>query len=160
MVIQIIKNTILKVTANADPGLNQTVKEFHWYLDKIELYNTSYDLALDTIPMEIGLHILVFEALNMCGNKSSAELQFELIEVNRMEKEITVVVDQPTVQAVIVMDFTGSVQVTVTDQFNKPVEGATLDLNGTPTGISTGADGKALIPNVPYGTHKVKAIKL
>ena len=41
-----------------------------------------------------------------------------------------------------------------------PVSGATIDLDGTPTGLSTGIDGNVSIPNVPYGTHTIKATKV
>lgn len=157
--MQIIKNTTLNIQAIVEPGANRTVKNYNWFLDGIDLQHNSYTLALDTTPLEIGLHVVLFKATNSCGSAGDAQLQFDLIEVNKMEKTVNIVVDQPIVLVTIVLNYTGAADVTVTNGVN-PVAGATLDVDDIPTGISTGVDGKASIPNIPYGAHTLKATKV
>lgn len=154
-------NINLKIQAIAESGrADLTILSYEWKINNIIQANNTDILMVDTSTLPIGDNTISTRTENSCGKWSDINIQIiNIIEVNNMEKIETVIVNQPTVPVAIVLPYTGAAEVTVTDGIN-PVAGATLDLDGTPTGLSTGVDGKASIPNVPYGTHTVKAIKI
>jgi hypothetical protein len=73
-----------------------------------------------------------------------------------MIKEITVTVNQPTVNVTVVMDLTGTINVTVTDPLNQPIQGATVQIVALNLTATTDATGKASLANVLYSTQTVK----
>ncbi len=73
-----------------------------------------------------------------------------------MIKEISVLVNAAVVNATVVMDYTGAINVTVNDPLNRPVEGATVEIAALSLTATTDATGKATLPNVPYSTQTVK----
>ncbi len=73
-----------------------------------------------------------------------------------MIKEISVLVDKPTVNVNVVMDLTGTINVTVIDPLNRPVEGATVQIVALNMTATTDATGKAILPDVLYSTPTVK----
>ncbi len=144
---------------NINPGASQlTIVAYEWSIDGEIVDNATDTLIIDS--KLTGAHEISLRIQNSCGSSKVYSQTINIISGDKMEKTITVVVDQPIVQAKIVLDFIGTVEVTVTDQLEKPIEGVSIDLNDTPTGLTTGADGKVSIPNIPYGTHTVKAIKI
>ena len=146
--------TVTLKAENIDPGaLNLTISKYEWSIDGVITDNTTDTLIIE----DSSIHEISLRIQNSCGSWSN--IKTINISGDNMEKTITVVVDQPVVQAKIVLDFMGTVEVTVTDQLERPIDGASIYLDDTLTGLSTGTDGKVSIPNVPYGTHTVKAIK-
>lgn len=73
-----------------------------------------------------------------------------------MEKEISILVNKPVTDVTIVMDYTGTVNVTVTDPLNQPINNATVQIVALNLTATTDATGKATLPNVPYSTQTVK----
>ncbi len=144
---------------NVNPGAPElTISKYEWGIDGIISGDNTDTLiinSLSAVPHEISLRIQ-----NSCGSWSNIYRQIiNNIIGDKMEKTITLVVDQPAVPAKIVLDFTGTVEITVTNQLDKPIEGVSINLDDTPTDLITGSDGKVSIPNVPYGTHTIKGIK-
>ncbi len=142
---------------NINPGAPElTIIKYEWSIDG-EIVDSTDTLIIDSNLT--GSHEVSLRIQNSCGSWSNKYNKIINISGETMEKTITVVVDQPAVQAKMVIDFTGNIELTVTDQLDKPVSGAAINLDDIPTSLTTGSDGKVLIPNVPYGTHTVKGIK-
>lgn len=156
--IEYIYTKQLNVKATVTSG--GPILTYDWKIDDILQPNNTDTLIIPPNTLSLGLHTIKFRGQNYCGNWSSELIEnINIIEVTQMEKTVTVVVDQPVVQVAIALDYAGTAEVTVSNGV-APVAGASLDLDGTPTGLTTGADGKASILNVPYGTHTVKATKV
>lgn len=51
------------------------------------------------------------------------------------------------------MDYTAAVNVTVTDQLNRPVANANCTIDGIT--VTTDTSGKVILNNVPYGTKNL-----
>ncbi len=148
--------------ANINPGApNLIISSYEWSINNVIQNNNTDTLILDAPVLLPGSSVIVsLRVKNSCGNWSNIYSQTINIKGEKMEKTVNVVIDQPVVPVGIVLDYIGTADVTVTDQLNRPIEGASLDLDGTPTGLSTDADGKMSMPNIPYGTHTIKAIKI
>ena len=58
--ITVIKGTIVKIQATVNPGLNQTVSSYHWYLDNIQIVNNNYIYQLNTSQLSIEKHTVKF----------------------------------------------------------------------------------------------------
>jgi len=151
------KGNPINLQAIIDPGENEIISEIKWYDNNILIPTTPLltQLTIDTTNLS-GEHKISITAKNSCGNTSDEYSKiFYITEVN-MIKEISVLVDKPTVNVTVVMDFTGAINFTVTDPLNRPVEGATIQdasLNMTTT---TDATGKAVLTNVPYSTQTIR----
>ncbi len=150
--------TIKLEAINVNPGAPYlTISKYEWQVDGVLNSISSNVLTIDSLSA--GSHEILLRIQNSCGSWSNTYSKIINISGDKMEKTITVVVDQPVMQAKIVLDFTATIEVTVADQLERPINGASINLDNTPTGLTTGADGKVSIPNVPYGTHTVKGIK-
>jgi len=153
-------NTIQLKATNINPGApDLTISMYEWYIDNnIITDNITDTLIIDPNKLCIGSHEISLRIQNSCGSWS---IKYnKIIKIgDKMEKTITVVVDQPIVQVVIVLDFSGTIEATVTDQISHPIEGVSFNLDDVPTGLTSDQDGKVSIPNVPYGTHTLEAIK-
>lgn len=137
------------------------IDTFEWKIDDVPQTNNTDTLTILPNTLSLGLHNIKFRGKNYCGNWSSEIIErINIIKGDIMENTVSVIVDRPLVQVTIVLPYTGTIEVTVTDGIN-PVEGANLQLDGVDTGLITGVDGKASILNIPYSTtpHAVKAIK-
>lgn len=147
---------------NIYPGAhNLIISSYEWGINNVIQNNNTDTLIVGAPVLLPGSSVIVsLRVKNSCGNWSSIYSQTINIKGEKMEKTVNVVIDQPVVPVGIVLDYIGTADVTVTDQLNRPIEGASLDLDGTPTGLSTDANGKMSIPNIIYGTHTVKAIKI
>lgn len=159
IIMDVHKNTRLEIVSGDTPSDN--IDTYEWYLNGIKLRESTKTIIIDAWKLQPGENTISLKVKNQCGNWSGLYSKtINILEEIKMEKTITILVDQPVVSTTIVMDFTGTNEVIVTDQLNRPIAGASLDLDGTPTGLTTGTDGKASILNVPYGTHTVKAVKV
>ena len=151
------KGNPINLQAIINPGENETTEEIKWYDNNVLIPTTPLQeqITVDTTNLS-GEHKIGITAKNSCGNASDEYSQiFYITEVN-MIKEISVLVNQPIVNVTVVMDYTGTINVTVTDPLNRPIQGATVQdvaLNMTAT---TDAIGKAVLTNVPYSTQIVK----
>lgn len=152
------KGNSINLQATVDPGENETTSEINWYLNNIIIPTTPLqtNLTIDTTPLTTGEHKVSITAKNSCGNTSDEYSKIFYITEETMIKEITVLVNQPIVNVTIVMDLTGTINVTVTDPLNRPVEGATVQIVALNMTATTDATGKAMLPNVPYSTQTVK----
>jgi len=150
------KGNPINLQATVDPGANQTTEEIKWYDNNILIPTTplQQNITIDTTPLS-GEHKISITAKNACGN-SDEYYEIFFITEETMIKEISVLVDQPIVNATVVMDFTGTINVTVTDPLSRPVEGATVQIEALAQTTTTDATGKAVLPNVPYSTPTVK----
>jgi len=160
-------NKTLTLTASVIPQENITITKYEWKINDLFVLNNINPVTISTNDLKLGENTISLRVQNSCGSWSEYVTKIVNIinetipipdEVTNMEKTITVVVDQPIETATIVMDYVGTIEIVVTDGVN-PVSGVTIDLNNVPTGLSTDIDGKVSIPNVPYGTHTLKAMK-
>jgi len=144
---------------NVNPGASElTIAKYEWSIDGVISGDNTDTLNINSLSA--GTHEISLRIQNSCGSWSKIYSEtINIVSGDKMEKTITLVVDQPVMQAKIVLDYTGTVEVTVTDQLDKLIEGASINLDDAPTGLTTGTDGKVSIPNVPYGTHTIKGIK-
>ena len=70
------KGSIIQVVSAVDPGASQTVASFEWILNSATLpYNTS-TITIDTSSLSTGVHTLVLNAWNSCGNVGSYSKSF------------------------------------------------------------------------------------
>ena len=152
------KGNPINLQAIMNPGENQTTLEIKWYDNNILIPTTplQQNLTIDTTTLNIGEHKISITAKNDCGNESDEYYETFFITEENMIKEITVVIDKPIVNVTVVMDYTGTVNVTVTDPLNTPVQGATVEIVALSMSATTDATGKATLPNVPYSTQTVK----
>lgn len=149
--------TIQLKATDINPGNPElTISTYEWSIDGIITDNNTDTIIID---LGAGSHEISLRIQNSCGSWSNKYSKIINITGDTMEKIITVVVDQPVVQAKMALDFVGNIDLTVTDQLDRPVSGASITLDDAPTGLVTGLDGNVLITNVPYGTHTVKGIK-
>lgn len=151
------KRNPISLQATVNPGANQTTSEIKWYDNNIEIPTSPLQtqLTIDTTNLS-GEHKISITAKNSCGNTSDEYSKIFYITEENMIKEISVTVNQPIVNVTIVMDLTGTINVTVTDPLNRPVEGATVQIVALNMTATTDATGKAMLPNVPYSTQTVK----
>ena len=155
--ITVLKGTIIKIQATVNPGLNQTVSSYHWYLDNVQIVNNNYIYQLNTSQLSIGKHTVKFEAFNTCENSNSKLLEINIIEGNKMD--INVTINQPVVNVPVTLNLSGTANVTVKDQLTNPVTGVSVIVKttaGIPVpGLSTTTDilGVASILNIPYGNY-------
>ena len=161
------KNKILTLDAIVIPQFNITITTYEWKINNSIILENLSLVTINTNDLSLGDNTISLRVLNSCGSWSkyvtkTVNIINETIpipdEVTNMEKTITVVVDQPIETVTILMDYVGTIEITATNGVN-PVSGVTIDLNNVPTGLSTDIDGKVSIPNVPYGTHTLKAMK-
>ena len=151
------KGNPINLQATVNPGENQTTEEINWYDNNTLIPTTplQVQITIDTTPLS-GEHKISITTKNSCGNQSDEYSQIFYITEETMIKEITVLVNQPIVNITVVMDYTGTINVTVTDPLNRPVEGATVEIVALNMTAITDATGKAVLPNVPYSTPTVK----
>lgn len=151
------KGNPINLQATVNPGENQTTEEIKWYNNNTLIPTTPLQsqLTIDTINLS-GEHKISITAKNSCGNTSDEHSKIFYITEETMIKEISVLVDQPIVNTTVVMDFTGTINVTVNDPLNRPVEGATVQIEAIAQTTTTDATGKAVLPNVPYSAQIVK----
>ncbi len=151
------KSTPINLQATVNPGTNETTSEINWYDNNILIPTTplQQNITIDTTSLS-GEHKISITAKNSCGNTSDEYSKIFYIMEETMIKEISVLVDQPTVSTTVVMDFTGAINITVNDPLNRPVEGATVEIAALSLTATTDATGKATLPNVPYSTQTVK----
>jgi len=161
-------NKTLTLTASVIPQENITITEYEWKINDLFVLNNINPVTINTNDLNLGDNTISLRVLNSCGAWSEYVTKIVNIinetipipdEVTNMEKTITVVVDQPIETVTILMDYVGTIEITATNGVN-PVSGVTIDLNNVPTGLSTDIDGKVSIPNVPYGTHTLKVMKV
>ncbi len=151
------KGNPINMEAIIDPGENETTSEIKWYDNNI-LIPTSplqQNLTIDTTSLS-GEHKISITAKNSCGNSSNEYYKIFYITEETMIKEIQITVNQPLVNVTIVMDLNGTINVTVTDPLNNPLEGATVEITALSLTATTDAIGKATLPNVPYSNQTVK----
>jgi len=151
------KGTPINLQSIIDPGENETTSEIKWYIDNTLIPTTPLQdqITIDTTPLS-GEHKISITAKNACGNTSDEYSKIFYITEETMIKEISVLVDQPIVNVTVVMDYNGTINVTVTDPLSRPVEGATVQIEALAQTTTTDATGKAVLPNVPYSTPTVK----
>lgn len=152
------KGIPINLTSISDPGENETTTEIKWFLDETIIPTTPVQeqITIDTTPLSTGEHKIGITAKNSCGNTSDEYSKIFYITEETMIKEIQVTVNQPVVNMTVVMDYTGTINVTVTDPLNTPVQGATVEIVALSMSATTDATGKATLPNVPYSTQTVK----
>ena len=152
------KGIPINLTSISDPGENETIIEIKWFLDEtiIPTAPLQEQITIDTTPLSTGEHKIGITAKNSCGNTSDEYSKIFYITEETMIKEIQVTVNQPVVNMTVVMDYTGTINVTVTDPLNTPVQGATVEIVALSMSATTDATGKATLPNVPYSTQTVK----
>lgn len=152
-----LKSNPIKLQATVDPGLNQTVSEIKWMMNGVIIQTSPVQaqIEIDTTNLSGEQKISVI-AKNACGNSSDEQYKiFNILETS-MYKDVTVVINQPVVNVNVVMDFTGTINVTVTDPLNQPVQGATVQITALNMSTTTDATGKAVLPNVPYSTQTMR----
>jgi hypothetical protein len=139
------------------PGEGETTVEINWLMDGVIIPTLplQQQITIDTTPLS-GEHKISITAKNSCGNISDEYSEIFYITEEIMEKEISVLVNAPIVNATVVMDYTGTINLTVTDPLNRPVEGATVQIVALNKTATTDATGKAVLPDVPYSTQTVK----
>lgn len=152
------KGIPINLISTIDPGLNQTTVDIKWMMNGVAIPTQPIQeqITIDTSSLAGEYRISVL-AKNSCGNWSDEYYKdFNIMEVTTMEKNIDVLVDKPVTDVSVTMDFTGTVNVTVLDQLNRPVEGATVQIVALGMTQTTDVTGKAILLNVPYGTQTVK----
>lgn len=160
-------NVNLMLNASVDSGSpDLTIQIYEWSINDIIQINNTNTLIINTNTLKIlpeinnvKLRVQNSAPCNKWSDYVSKEITV-INEVNKMEKIINIIVDEPIENVSIVMDTVGTVNVTVINTTGTPIYGATLDLDGISTGLTTDVDGKASILNVPYGTHTLKATKI
>jgi hypothetical protein len=151
------KGNPINLQATIDPGANQTIVEIKWLMNGTVIPTTplQQQITIDTSTLS-GEYKISVTAKNACGSVSNEYYEtFFITEVN-MQKEISVLVNAAIVNATVVMDYTGTVNVTVTDPLNQPIQGATVQIVALNMTAMTDAIGKAVLANVPYSTQTVK----
>lgn len=152
------KGDPINLKATVDPGADQTTSEIKWYLNEVLIptmpLQDQVTIDTSTLSGEYKISIIV---KNSCGNTSDEYYKTFFITEENMIKEITVVVDKPVVNVTVVMDYTGTINVTVTDPLNRPVQGATVQIVALNMTATTDATGKATLTNVPYSTQIVRS---
>ncbi len=151
------KGNPINLQSIINPGENETTEEIKWYDNNILIPTTPLQsqLTIDTTNLS-GEHKISITAKNSCGNTSDEYSKIFYITEETMIKEISVLVNAAVVNATVVMDYTGAINVTVNDPLNRPVEGATVEIAALSLTATTDATGKATLPNVPYSTQTVK----
>ena len=151
------KGNPINLQSIINPGENETTEEIKWYDNNVLIPTTPLQtqLTIDTTNLS-GEHKISITAKNSCGNTSDEYYETFFITEENMIKEISVLVNQPIVNVTVVMDYTGTINVTVTDPVNRPIQGATVQIVALNMTATTDATGKAVLPNVPYSTQIVK----
>jgi hypothetical protein len=151
------KGNPINLQATVNPGANQTTQEIKWYLNGTLIPTTSLQqqITIDTTPLT-GEYKISIIAKNACDNTSDEYYETFFITEEYMQKEISVLVNAAVVNATVVMDYTGTINVTVNDPLNRPVQGATVQIIALNMTATTDATGKAALTNVPYSTQTVK----
>lgn len=151
------KGNPINLQAIIDPGENETTEEIKWYDNNILIPTSPLQtqLTIDTSNLS-GEHKISIIAKNSCGNTSDEYSKVFYITEENMIKEISVLVNAPIVNVAVVMDLTGTINVTVTDPLNRPVQGATVQIVALNMTATTDATGKAVLPDVLYSTQTVK----
>ena len=62
------KGSIIQVVSAVDPGASQTVVSFEWILDSTTLPYSTGTITIDTSSLSTGVHTLLLNAQNSCGN--------------------------------------------------------------------------------------------
>lgn len=151
------RNKTLKLSVIVNPGEGQTVSIYEWSLNNNIIPINEHTIILNTNDMPLGDNIISVRAQNSCGKWSDTiNEEIVVIEGEGMDKIVSVIVDKPVTDLTIVMDFVGTVNVTVTDQLNRPVQGATVSVVGIEESSTTDVNGLAILSNIPYGTRDVK----
>ncbi len=70
-----------------------------------------------------------------------------------MQQTEIIIVDQPTISKTIVMNLTSTISITITDQINKPIQGASVSIQSITT--VTDVNGIAILNEIPYGTQTI-----
>jgi len=161
MVDKYQKNKTIYINAIVTAQPNLTVSTYEWKIDTIINSNKTSKLTINTNDLSLGIHTFSLRVQNSCGSWSLVSYsQIEIINEVKMEKTVNIIVDESVEIVSIVMDTVGRVDVTVTNTAGTAISGATLDMDGISTGLSTDANGKASIPGVPYGSHTIKATEV
>lgn len=155
------KNKILTLNATSIPQTNITVSIYEWTINNsVVLLNLS-SVTINTNDLNLGDNTISLRVKNSCGSWSEPVTKtINIINEVKMEKTVNIIVDESVETVSIVMDTVGRIDITVTNTAGNAISNATLDLDGTSTGLSTDANGKASIPDVPYGSHTIKVTKV
>jgi len=138
---------VVTLKATADPGgAGYTISNYEWTVDGVISANNTDTLAVALSP---GSHTVALRVQNSCGSWSPSYTQ--IIQGGSMQQTFPIVVNQPTVSQTVVMKFTATVIITVTDGNNKPIPNATCVI-GTVSAV-TDANGVATLNNIPYGNQ-------
>lgn len=161
MVETYTKNKTLTLNSTVVPQPNITISTYEWTINNSIVLDSASSTSINTNDLSLGDNTISLRVLNSCGSWSEPIIKTINIinEVINMEKIINVTVDEPLETVSIVMDTVGKIDITVKDTSGAVMPGVILELDGVPTGLSTDADGKSSILDVPYGTHTIKAIK-
>lgn len=151
MDIQINKQITAQVTVIS----GGPISTYEWKLDNTLQINNTDTLTIPPNTLSLGNHTIKFRGQNYCGNYSNELIKNINIEATNMayEQTDTLNVDQATMSMTVKLRRTAAVTVTVTDEANAPVAGATVAIAGI-TG-TTDATGVATLSAVPYGTQTV-----
>ena len=151
------KGNPINLMATVDPGENETTSEIKWMMNGTIIPTTplQQQITIDTSTLS-GEYKISVTAKNSCDNWSDEYYETFFITEETMIKEITVLVNQPIVNITVVMDYTGTINVTVTDPLNRVIQGATVQIVALNMTATTDATGKASLTNVPYSTQTVK----
>ena len=157
--IYLHKGNPINLQATIDPGANQTTQEIKWYINGTIIPTTplQQQITIDTSTLS-GEYKISVTAKNACGNTSNEYYETFVITEEYMQKDVSVLVNAATVNLTVVMDYTGTIIVTVTDPLNRPVQGATVQDIALSMTATTDATGKASLTNVPYSTQTIRVI--
>jgi hypothetical protein len=70
------KGSIIQVVSVVDPGTGQTVQTLEWILDSTTLPDDTSTITIDTSSLSTGIHTLLLNAQNSCGNTGSYSKSF------------------------------------------------------------------------------------
>jgi hypothetical protein len=70
------KGSIIRVVSVVDPGTGQTVQTLEWILDSTTLPDDTSTITIDTSSLSTGIHTLLLNAQNSCGNTGSYSKSF------------------------------------------------------------------------------------
>lgn len=147
--------TTLKIKATS----NSIISNYEWKVNDLLQENNTDILIIDTNTLPLGDNTvsLRVQSLPPCSEWSDLVWKtITIVEGENMEKTVQILVDEPTENAIVVMDYTGTVNVTVTDQLDRPVVNANVSI-GTIAG-TTDAFGKTVLNNVPYGSQTLTVV--
>lgn len=155
------KNKPITATATSSTGEEHIISKYEWSINNTILTNNETNiLVINANTLPLGNNTISVRAQNDCGRWS--ELYSKTINIINssipipnvipMQKTITIDVNQPNMEVTVVMDYTATIKVTVTDPVGNPVTNATVYI-GTIT-TTTNTLGVATLTNVPYGNGK------